>query len=65
MKDSRTFVRTDWEYGNCTVCVLGYGFQIKAPWNIPLFSERYGYRTKLPLGFGWRILAFKLRPVGG
>lgn len=61
MKRSRTYVYTDWKYGLCNVCVLGYGFQIKAPWLSPLFSERYGYRRKLPLGFGWRVLFFKLR----
>lgn len=34
---------------------------LKAPWNAPLFSERYGYTRKLPLGFGWRVL-FRLIP---
>jgi hypothetical protein len=27
---------------------------IKAPWNEPLFSERYGLTTTYRLGFGWR-----------
>lgn len=32
-------------------------YQLKAPWNEPLFSERNGYvQHKIPLGFGWRIL---------
>ena len=28
---------------------------LKAPWNEPLFSERYGYCTYIRLGAGWRI----------
>lgn len=28
---------------------------LKASWNTPLFSERYGKTATLNLGFGWRI----------
>lgn len=28
---------------------------VKASWNDPLFSERYGLTTTYRLGFGWRI----------
>lgn len=65
MKRCRTYVYADWKYGLCNVCLLGYGFQVKAPWLEPLFSERYRLRTVLPLGFGWRILFFKLRTIPG
>lgn len=34
---------------------------LKAPWNAPLFSERYGYGTFVRLGFGWRV-RFRLVP---
>jgi hypothetical protein len=34
---------------------------VKAPWNAPLFSERYGHTTTLRLGFGWRV-TFRLVP---
>lgn len=30
---------------------------LKAPWNAPMFSERYGYTRYMPLGFGWRVTA--------
>lgn len=35
--------------------IMGYGLLLKAPWNAQLFSERYGYRKTVNLGFGWRI----------
>lgn len=28
---------------------------LRAPWQRPLFSERYRYEHRLLLGFGWRI----------
>jgi hypothetical protein len=28
---------------------------IKAPWNEPLFSERYGFIFTVCVGFGWRV----------
>lgn len=37
---------------------------LKAPWNRPLFSERYGFVKRLPLGFGWRLL-FRTIPEQG
>jgi len=42
------------EYGIAWFRVRGYGLMIKAPWNEPLFSERYGYRKFVGL-FGWRV----------
>lgn len=39
----------------------GAGLQIKAPWQKPLFSERYGYTIPI-----WRVLgfrAFRLDPI--
>jgi hypothetical protein len=44
-----------WSLGVINVRIRGYGLQIKAPWNEPLFSERYGYVWFWPLGFGWRF----------
>lgn len=46
------------EYG---VWWVGCGrgrFQIKAPWNEPLFSERYGHARFIRLGGGWRCRFF-------
>lgn len=38
-------------------------FVIKARWNDPLFSERYGYYVfRLPLGFGWRFILKRDHP---
>lgn len=37
---------------------------LKAPWNAPLFSERYGFKRRLPLGFGWRLLFFRPTEAG-
>lgn len=37
---------------------------LKAPWNPPLFSERYGYKRRVPLGFGWRLLFFRPNEPG-
>ena len=38
--------------------MFGYGVQVKAPWNKPLFSERNGYRKFFPKR-GWRIGVLK------
>jgi len=35
--------------------VFGRGIALHAPWKRALFSERYGYRKMLRLGFGWRV----------
>jgi hypothetical protein len=35
--------------------------QLKAPWYPPLFSERYGLKRHIPLGFGWRVAVFLVR----
>jgi len=35
---------------------------LRASWNDPLFSERYGYYAfRLPLGFGWRLILKRYR----
>jgi hypothetical protein len=28
---------------------------VKAPWNAPLFSERYGHTKTFKIGGGWRV----------
>ncbi len=41
---------------------VGFGrwrLMLKAPWNEPLFSERYGFKKKIPLLRGWRLLWFR------
>ena len=35
----------------------GSGFQVFAPWKVPLFSERYGHRVPILRAFGWRLFA--------
>ena len=39
---------------------FGWWGILKAPWNLPLFSERYGDEKFWPLGFGWR---WKIRRI--
>lgn len=34
----------------------GYWWKIKAPWDRPLFSERYGHTPTLARFLGWRLL---------
>lgn len=34
----------------------GHWYHIKAPWNPPLFSERYGHVQTLWRALGWRLL---------
>lgn len=34
--------------------INGYGLMFKAPWNEPLFSERYGLRKFIGIR-GWRV----------
>lgn len=38
-----------------------YIYRLKAPWNRPLFSERYGLDPVLFRAFGWRLLRRDLR----
>lgn len=33
---------------------------IRAPWNAPLFSERYGHTKTLKIGGGWRLQGRRL-----
>ena len=49
------------DYGQWMLRLFGWFFALKAPWCVPLFSERclHGVRV-IPLGFGWRIT---VRPV--
>jgi len=42
-------------YGQIVFRVRRRMYALKAPWCVAVFSERYGYDTVLPLGFGWRI----------
>ena len=44
-----------WEWGTWWLGVWRWRFIVKAPWNEPLFSERYGFTWTMPIGFGWRI----------
>jgi hypothetical protein len=47
--------------GSWWIGVWRFRVILKAPWNGPLFSERYGHATVFPLGFGWRV-RFRLVP---
>lgn len=52
------------DFGTCGVAWLGiFRFRVflRAPWNEPLFSERYGFTTTFRLGRGWRI-QFRMAP---
>lgn len=43
-------------YGILMIRIRGKFYQLKAPWNAPLFSERHGFEVKvIPLWFGFRI----------
>lgn len=41
---------------------FGWWGILRAPWDVPLFSERYGYEKYTRLCAGWR---FKVRRVKG
>jgi hypothetical protein len=43
----------------------GDGFQIKAPWDEPLFSERNGYRIPLINFLGWRVFPLRAEEMIG
>lgn len=45
------------ELGSWWVGVWRWRLILKASWNEPLFSERYGKVASLKLGFGWRIIS--------
>ena len=40
--------------------LFGWHGLLKAPWNSPLFSESYGHKKFVPLGFGWRFRVARL-----
>ncbi len=42
---------------------FGWWGILKAPWNTPMFSERYGYETFHSLGFGWRWQIRRVRQL--
>ncbi len=46
------------KYGIWWFRILGYGLIMRAPWNKPLFSERYGYRKVIKFK-NWRIGVLK------
>lgn len=45
-----------WKYGVWTVRIKQSSLQLKAPWNSPLFSERYGLKTWIIRFRGWRLI---------
>ena len=47
-----------YEYGVWWLGILRWRIMLKAPWNEPLFSERYGYRRVILKYRGWRVLSF-------
>jgi hypothetical protein len=49
------------EWGTWWLGIWRWRMILKAPWNEPLFSERYGHATFVRLGFGWRV-RFRLAP---
>lgn len=51
-----------WKHGTFWVRIWRYGIRVKAPWNRPLFSERYGYTKPMIEIKGWRV--FSLQQVG-
>jgi hypothetical protein len=48
-------------WGVAWLGILRFRAILKAPWNKPLFSERYGMTTTFRLGGGWRI-QFRMVP---
>lgn len=51
----------DATYGIWWIGLMRWRLIVKAPWNKPLFSERYGYAWHMRLPFGWRV-ASRLAP---
>lgn len=49
-----------WRYGIWWVRFFGRGYVIRAPWNPPLFSERYGHRLPIVILRGWRLSNFSV-----
>lgn len=46
-----------WEYGSWFIRLPFGILLLKAPWNEPLFSERYGHVRVLARVCGWRLIA--------
>lgn len=40
--------------GSAGFIIKGWWFHLKAPWNEPLWDERYGISDFRPIRFGWR-----------
>jgi hypothetical protein len=47
--------------GSFGFVLLGWWLHIKAPWNAPLFSERYGYHPPRWKAGGWRVWVRRVR----
>jgi hypothetical protein len=43
------------EWGTWWVGIWRFRIILRAPWNEPLFSERYGHTKTLKVGRGWRV----------
>jgi hypothetical protein len=43
------------EWGTWWLGIWRWRLLVKAPWNEPVFSERYGYTKTLRIGGGWRV----------
>jgi hypothetical protein len=48
-------------YGLFSIRLRSRFFKLKAPWCLPLFSERAGLEKRIRLFFGWRVLVIPIR----
>lgn len=51
--------------GSFGAIIFGWWLHIKAPWNPPLFSERYGISDFRKIGFGWRLAFRRIKQYEG
>lgn len=59
MKYSAVWINGSWRFGTWAFAIFHYGVQLKAPWNLVYFSERYGFKPTLIRVHNWRLLLVK------
>lgn len=50
------YIGGSWKFGEWSFRYKKFILQLKAPWNTPLFSERYGYSKPVFKLGEWRLL---------